>query len=89
MQQLGRDARRDRDYMPRRHCEERSDEAIQSYFAALDCFASLAMTVRGNPVKPKREDKPVQKPVHLLCKSGQIAVNKIGYIPVYIAVNNL
>jgi hypothetical protein len=27
-----------------RHCEERSDEAIQSFFAALDCFASLAMT---------------------------------------------
>ena len=29
-----------------RHCEERSDEAIQlSAAAALDCFASLAMTV--------------------------------------------
>src|ERR1700693_11486 len=27
-----------------RHCEERSDEAIQS-FAALDCFAALAMTI--------------------------------------------
>jgi hypothetical protein len=27
-----------------RHCEERSDEAIQFFFAALDCFASLAMT---------------------------------------------
>jgi len=23
----------------RRHCEERSDEAIQTYFLALDCFA--------------------------------------------------
>jgi hypothetical protein len=34
-----------------RHCEERSDEAIQSAFAAaLDCFASLAMTEReGQP----------------------------------------
>jgi hypothetical protein len=30
-----------------RHCEERSDEAIQSVSAetSLDCFASLAMTV--------------------------------------------
>ncbi len=28
----------------RRHCEERSDEAIQNLSAALDCFASLAMT---------------------------------------------
>ena len=27
-----------------RHCEERSDEAIQ-LFEALDCFASLAMTI--------------------------------------------
>jgi hypothetical protein len=27
-----------------RHCEERSDEAIQNGAAALDCFASLAMT---------------------------------------------
>ena len=32
--------------MLNRHCEERSDEAIQSRLglAALDCFASLAMT---------------------------------------------
>jgi hypothetical protein len=28
-----------------RHCEERSDEAIQCCAAALDCFASLAMTM--------------------------------------------
>jgi hypothetical protein len=27
-----------------RHCEERGDEAIQNLSAALDCFASLAMT---------------------------------------------
>src|ERR1700743_3289959 len=26
---------------PPRHCEERSDEAIQLFFVALDCFASL------------------------------------------------
>jgi len=25
-----------------RHCEERSDEAIHSSFAAMDCFAPLA-----------------------------------------------
>jgi hypothetical protein len=28
-----------------RHCEERSDEAIQKPQGSLDCFASLAMTV--------------------------------------------
>jgi hypothetical protein len=27
-----------------RHCEKRSDEAIQTGAAELDCFASLAMT---------------------------------------------
>jgi hypothetical protein len=27
-----------------RHCEERSDEAIQPFLVNLDCFASLAMT---------------------------------------------
>jgi hypothetical protein len=27
-----------------RHCEERSDEAIQLFTRLLDCFASLAMT---------------------------------------------
>jgi hypothetical protein len=30
-----------------RHCEERSDEAIQNGTAALDCFASLAKTIAG------------------------------------------
>jgi hypothetical protein len=30
---------------PPRHCEERSDEAIQCGASALDYFASLAMTV--------------------------------------------
>jgi hypothetical protein len=29
-----------------RHCEERSDEAIQDSKEELDCFASLAMTLR-------------------------------------------
>ena len=34
-----------------RHCEERSDAAIQRDFeAALDCFAALAMTVELNHV---------------------------------------
>jgi len=28
-----------------RHCEERSDEAIQPFSPVLDCFASLAMTM--------------------------------------------
>jgi hypothetical protein len=27
-----------------RHCKEQSDEAIQTFFAAMDCFAPLAMT---------------------------------------------
>jgi len=33
-----------------RHCEERSDEAIQLFpREAMDCFASLAMTVEKYP----------------------------------------
>ena len=38
-----------RSYLMHRHCEERSDEAIQtvSADAFLDCFASLAMTEKG------------------------------------------
>ena len=28
-----------------RHCEERSDEAIQNLREVLDCFAALAMTI--------------------------------------------
>jgi hypothetical protein len=28
-----------------RHCEERSDEAIQTETPLMDCFASLAMTI--------------------------------------------
>src|SRR5690606_31006969 len=37
---------------PVRHCEERSDEAIQvAVGAALDCFASLAMTMDDAPVR--------------------------------------
>jgi hypothetical protein len=31
-----------------RHCEERSDEAIQSPAGILDCFATLAMTVAAS-----------------------------------------
>ena len=30
--------------LPGRHCEARSDEAIQPFVRELDCFASLAMT---------------------------------------------
>jgi len=33
-----------------RHCEKRSDEAIQDGDSALDCFASLAMTNSGTTV---------------------------------------
>jgi len=34
--------------LPERHCEERSDEAIQRVTETdLDCFASLAMTALG------------------------------------------
>ncbi|WP_322518091.1 nucleotidyltransferase family protein [Rhodopseudomonas palustris] len=33
----------------RRHCEERSDEAIHASPAGLDCFASLAMTSGDDP----------------------------------------
>src|SRR5262249_46436229 len=32
-----------------RHCEERRDEAIQPLNFALDCFASLAMTLSASP----------------------------------------
>jgi hypothetical protein len=32
-----------------RHCEERSDEAIQILLSTLDCFASLAMTAAYFP----------------------------------------
>jgi hypothetical protein len=35
-----------------RHCEERSDEAIQNRVAFLDCFASLAMTNRAVDAAP-------------------------------------
>jgi hypothetical protein len=46
-----------------RHCEERSDEAIQFFASAifiaeeLDCFAALAMTARCAPSErtPKKK----------------------------------
>jgi hypothetical protein len=34
--------------IPFRQCEERSDEAIQFFLVALDCFASLAMTAESD-----------------------------------------
>jgi hypothetical protein len=55
-----------------RHCEEQSDEAIQSFLAALDCFASLAMTAFMTLSTPpnfgmlherRRERQPVFTPV--------------------------
>jgi hypothetical protein len=37
-----------------RHCEERSDEAIQFFLAALDCFDPLAMTAkRDEEIDPR------------------------------------
>jgi hypothetical protein len=50
----------------RRHCEERSDEAIQPCFAILDCFASLAMTGTGQQnhsagrIVPSTSPKPTR-----------------------------
>ena len=42
-----------------RLCEERSDEAIQPFFATLDCFAALAMTVSigGRYLSPHPEER--------------------------------
>src|SRR6201999_3039506 len=46
-----------------RHCEERSDEAIQTSCLALDCFASLAMTesIRRLCPQPLRVDVDHQR----------------------------
>jgi hypothetical protein len=50
-----------------RHCEERSDEAIQNRLSSMDCFATLAMTV-SKPVfffqagyRPHRTPVPPQR----------------------------
>ena len=44
-----------------RHCEERSDEAIHSSFCgAMDCFASLAMTIRGRDQETISDGVPQQ-----------------------------
>jgi hypothetical protein len=43
--------------LPPRHCEEQSDEAIQCGTSALDCFASLAMTIDRDR-QHKVRDKP-------------------------------
>jgi hypothetical protein len=46
MEKLARIMRREREAVLERHCEERSDEAIQFFLGvALDCFAPLAMTM--------------------------------------------
>jgi predicted NAD/FAD-dependent oxidoreductase len=39
---------------PARHCEERNDEAIQFLDAAMDCFASLAMTKINSEAKRRQ-----------------------------------
>src|SRR5271156_5178496 len=41
-----------------RHCEERSDEAIQRGAAELDCFAPPPMTVRGSFGGPRLPRQP-------------------------------
>ncbi|HJZ22286.1 MAG TPA: hypothetical protein VJ226_15080, partial [Bradyrhizobium sp.] len=46
-------------HRPQRHCEERSDEAIHSFLAAVDCFASLAMTVLNQLGQVQRRDHEV------------------------------
>ncbi len=54
-----------------RHCEKRSDEAIQSLLAALDCFASLAMTKRRlTPSPSPSSPHPAQSTPHTSRKSG-------------------
>src|SRR5437870_3323388 len=42
-----------------RHCEERSDDAIQS-FQPLDCFASLAMTVEPKLISKGRFERSLR-----------------------------
>jgi hypothetical protein len=37
--------------VPFRHCEERSDEAIQTFFAAVDCFAEPVIGRRFAPTR--------------------------------------
>jgi hypothetical protein len=37
--------------VPFRHCEERSDEAIQIFFAAVDCFAEPVIGRRFAPTR--------------------------------------
>src|ERR1700729_281093 len=44
-----------------RHCEERSDEAIQFLLGALDCFASLAMTVLRRLLRGERRLQIVEQ----------------------------
>src|SRR6185437_1019178 len=60
LQSSGEKPSREREVMPHRHCEARSDEAIQSSFASLDCFASLAMTAR-----PLQFVVPMPTDIHL------------------------
>jgi hypothetical protein len=45
-----------------RHCEERGDEAIQDCDAALDCFASLAMTMGRLPLNHSRTNLEAPSP---------------------------
>ncbi len=69
--------RRERERLSSRHCEERSDEAIQrSACRAMDCFASLAMTIDGYllPVSPAAPARLPLAERWRPCRAGSPAV---------------
>src|SRR5882672_5637565 len=63
--------RRDR-YL--RHCEERSDEAIHLSSAAMDCFASLAMTVSRALNNNEKDHASMPHPLDSLFAPDSIAL---------------
>src|SRR5947208_4810136 len=57
-----------------RHCEERSDEAIQlSLWGKLDCFASLAMTMGRRQLAPPLPRSPVAGVLREIAVGGLLA----------------
>jgi hypothetical protein len=57
-----------------RHCEERSDEAIQrtcARYVPLDCFASLAMTMLAAPTLPAGGFLPAENLVPLAIEDAE------------------
>src|SRR3954469_7632546 len=64
MANLASNRRRDRGGMCRRHCEERSDEAIHAFLCGqMDCFAPLAMTVLATAPYPQLSSLRKQGPI--------------------------